>query len=85
MFRVHVGEAPHNSDEHDSKRLGEHTEGFSGSDIATLVEDVVFQAVRKTQDATHFKWKSKLPEARNEQSILEPCSPGDQEAFEVDA
>jgi vacuolar protein-sorting-associated protein 4 len=83
VFRVHVGEAPHNPDEHDFKRLGEHTGGFSGSEIATLVKDVVFQPVWKTQDATHFKWKSKLPEARNEQSILEPCSPGDPEAFEA--
>ena len=83
VFRVHVGETPHNLDEHDFKHLGEHTEGFSGSDIATLVKDVLFQPVRKTQDATHFKWKSKSPEARNEQSILEPCSPGDPEAFEA--
>jgi vacuolar protein-sorting-associated protein 4 len=78
MFRIHVGDTPHELIEEDFKELGEQTRGFSGSDIAVVVKDILMQPIRKTQDATHFKRiKTKDGEA------LTPCSPGDKQAFEA--
>ncbi len=55
MFKVHLGDTPHALCERDFAALGARTEGFSGSDVAVAVKDVLFEPVRKTQEATHFK------------------------------
>ncbi|WZN65423.1 AAA-ATPase [Chloropicon roscoffensis] len=55
MFKVHLGETPHDLTNADYAELARKTEGLSGSDIAVVVKDVLFQPVRRTQDATHFK------------------------------
>ncbi|XP_047316666.1 protein SUPPRESSOR OF K(+) TRANSPORT GROWTH DEFECT 1-like [Impatiens glandulifera] len=54
MFKVHLGDTPHNLTESDYESLARKTEGFSGSDIAVCVKDVLFEPVRKTQDAMYF-------------------------------
>ena len=54
MFKVHLGDTPHNLTESDFESLAQKTEGFSGSDIAVCVKDVLFEPVRKTQDAMFF-------------------------------
>lgn len=54
MFKVHLGDTPHNLTESDFEYLARKTEGFSGSDIAVCVKDVLFEPVRKTQDAMFF-------------------------------
>lgn len=79
MFKVHLGDTPHSLSETDFRWLGERSDGFSGSDIATLVKDVLFQPVRKTQEATHFK-----PMRGKDGSVsYVPCTPSDKEAFEA--
>jgi vacuolar protein-sorting-associated protein 4 len=35
--------------------LGQRTEGFSGSDIAVVVKDVLMQPIRLLKEATHFR------------------------------
>ena len=60
MFKVHLGETPSDLTDADFNELASKTEGLSGSDIAVVVKDVLFQPVRRTQDATHFK-PSKSP------------------------
>ncbi|KAK2076201.1 Protein SUPPRESSOR OF K(+) TRANSPORT GROWTH DEFT 1 [Prototheca wickerhamii] len=77
MFRIHLGDTPHSLTARDFDALGEATPGFSGSDVAIVVKDVLMQPVRKTQDATHFK------QVRGEDGavLLEPCSAGDAGAF----
>ncbi|XP_052204931.1 protein SUPPRESSOR OF K(+) TRANSPORT GROWTH DEFECT 1 [Diospyros lotus] len=65
MFKVHLGDTPHNLTESDFEHLARRTEGFSGSDIAVCVKDVLFEPVRKTQDAMYFV---KTPDG-----ILVPC------------
>lgn len=67
MFKVHLGDTPHNLNESDYENLARKTEGFSGSDIAVCVKDVLFEPVRKTQDAMYFV---KTPEG-----LLMPCGP----------
>ncbi|KAF3552332.1 hypothetical protein DY000_02002700 [Brassica cretica] len=54
MFKVHLGDTPHNLTESDFEYLGLKTEGFSGSDVSVCVKDVLFEPVRKTQDAMFF-------------------------------
>mmetsp|Transcript_7236 Transcript_7236/g.12519 ORF Transcript_7236/g.12519 Transcript_7236/m.12519 type:complete len:402 (-) Transcript_7236:113-1318(-) len=77
MFKVHLGDTPSSLTLEDYKYLGERTEGFSGSDVATMVKDVLFEPVRKTQEATHFK---EVRDAAGKM-LIEPCSPGDPAAF----
>uniref|UniRef100_A0A6N2L8F8 Vesicle-fusing ATPase n=1 Tax=Salix viminalis TaxID=40686 RepID=A0A6N2L8F8_SALVM len=54
IFKVHLGDTPHNLTESDFESLARRTEGFSGSDISVCVKDVLFEPVRKTQDAMFF-------------------------------
>jgi len=55
MFKIHLGETPNDLTDDDFAELAAKTEGLSGSDIAIVVKDVLFQPVRRTQDATHFR------------------------------
>ncbi|EFN55151.1 hypothetical protein CHLNCDRAFT_134244 [Chlorella variabilis] len=80
MFKIHLGDTPNFLTQAEFDELGRRTEGFSGSDVAVVVKDVLMQPVRKTQDATHFR-RGKDPETGKD--ILEPCSPGDAGAFEA--
>ncbi|CAA6658135.1 unnamed protein product [Spirodela intermedia] len=47
MFKVHLGDTPHNLTESDFEYLARRTDGFSGSDISVCVKDVLFEPVRK--------------------------------------
>ncbi|KAI8569291.1 hypothetical protein RHMOL_Rhmol02G0267600 [Rhododendron molle] len=67
LDKVHLGDTPHNLTESDFESLARNTEGFSGSDIAVYVQDVLFEPVRKTQDAMYFV---KTPDA-----LWIPCGP----------
>lgn len=79
MFKVHLGDTPNALTQQDFDELGRRTEGFSGSDVAVVVKDVLMEPVRKTQDATHFR-EVRTPDG---QTRLEPCSPGEKSAIAV--
>lgn len=55
MFKLNIGETPHNVTPQEFRSLGEMTEGYSGSDIAIAVRDALMAPIRKLQSATHFK------------------------------
>ena len=55
MFELSVGTTPCDLTPADYRRLGEISEGYSGSDIAIAVQDALMQPVRKIQTATHYK------------------------------
>lgn len=55
MFELNIASTPNNIDENDMNELAEITEGYSGSDIATLTQDALFEPIRKCQAAEHFK------------------------------
>ncbi|KAJ3864674.1 P-loop containing nucleoside triphosphate hydrolase protein [Lentinula novae-zelandiae] len=80
MFELHVGSTPCHLGSKDYRTLADHTEGYSGSDIAIVVRDALMQPVRKLLSATHFK---KIPDPADS-SVLKwtPCSPGDPDAEE---
>ncbi|KAL0390639.1 UNVERIFIED_CONTAM: protein SUPPRESSOR OF K(+) TRANSPORT GROWTH DEFECT 1 [Sesamum calycinum] len=67
MFKVHLGDTPHNLTESDFEVLARRTEGFSGSDISVCVKDVLFEPVRKTQDAMFF--------VKTSNGMWMPCGP----------
>lgn len=56
MFKVHLGDTPNSLTQRDFDELGKLTAGFSGSDVNVVVKDVLFEPVRKTQEATHFRY-----------------------------
>ncbi|KHN27632.1 Vacuolar protein sorting-associated protein 4A [Glycine soja] len=72
---VHLGDTPHNLAESDFEHLAHKTKGFSGSDISVCVKDVLFEPVRKTQDAMFF--------FRNPEDMWIPCGPKQQSAVQT--
>ncbi|XXG54849.1 hypothetical protein AAC387_Pa03g2628 [Persea americana] len=75
MFKVHLGDTPHNLTEADYEMLARKTEGFSGSDISVCVKDVLFEPVRKTQDAMFF--------VKTSNDMWMPCGPKQQGAVQT--
>lgn len=72
MFKIHLGDTPNSLTEADYQALGRATEGFSGSDVSTMVKDVLMQPIRILRDATHFR-KIKHPVTGGDG--YEPCAP----------
>ncbi|KAI8473497.1 MAG: AAA-ATPase of VPS4/SKD1 family [Monoraphidium minutum] len=79
MFKVHLGDTPHSLTEADFQALGAATEGFSGSDVAVVVKDVLMQPIRLLREATHFR-RTAHPGGGE---AYEPCAPGAPGAMEV--
>ncbi|KAK6144207.1 hypothetical protein DH2020_021027 [Rehmannia glutinosa] len=75
MFKVHLGDTPHNLTESDFEALARKTEGFSGSDISVCVKDVLFEPVRKTQDAMFF--------TKTSNGVWVPCGPKQPGAIQI--
>ena len=55
MLKHNMKHNKHNLTEDDFKEFAERTDNFSGSDIATLVRDAVYEPLRRLQSATKFK------------------------------
>lgn len=55
MFELAVGTTPCDLTPADFRKLGELSEGYSGSDISVAVQDALMQPVRKIQMSTHYK------------------------------
>ncbi|KAB8085965.1 hypothetical protein EE612_009001 [Oryza sativa] len=72
MFKVHLGDTPHSLTKGDFESLARRTDGFSGSDIAVCVKDVLFEPVRKTQDAMFFFGTA---EGDGDGGAWTPCGP----------
>lgn len=79
MFKVHLGDTPQNLSEADFQALAAKTEGFSGSDIAVIVKDVLMQPIRLLKEATHYK---SVTGPDGQPSYL-PCSPSEPGAKEM--
>jgi len=54
LFKLHLGDTPSSLTEQDFELLAEHTEGYSGSDISSLVKDALMEPIRKCQAAKKF-------------------------------
>jgi vacuolar protein-sorting-associated protein 4 len=55
MFQIHTGKTQNNLTEADFMALGERTEGFSGSDVATVVKEAIMEPLRKCRTARYFR------------------------------
>ncbi|KAJ1558654.1 Vacuolar protein sorting-associated protein 4, partial [Cladochytrium tenue] len=84
MFQLHVGSTPCKLGQRDFKALGDHTDGFTGSDVAVVVRDALMEPVRKVQQATHFRYveASAREDPASSKQYLTPCSPGADGAIE---
>ncbi|KAL0250999.1 hypothetical protein GEMRC1_000213 [Eukaryota sp. GEM-RC1] len=82
MFKIHLGNTPHNLVERDFEELGQMTEKFSGSDVNIIVRDALYQPVRSLQSSTHFK-KATAPSDSEEAFVWIPCTPSESEAVEM--
>jgi vacuolar protein-sorting-associated protein 4 len=54
MVKLHLGDTPNNLTDADFDKLGEITEGASGSDIQVLVKEALMQPLRRCQQAKQF-------------------------------
>jgi len=54
MFKLNLGDTPHNITEEQFMSLGELAEGYSGSDIKVLVQEALMEPLRKCQQAKQF-------------------------------
>jgi len=55
MVKLNLGDTPNDLEEEDFERLGEITEGASGSDIKVLVKEALMEPLRRCQQAKQFK------------------------------
>lgn len=76
MFHLNLGKTPNTLKEEDFAEFAEVTDGYSGSDISTLVQDAIYEPLRKCQKAKFFR---KVGQGNK---IL-PCSPSDPGAFRM--
>jgi len=78
MFKIHVGKTPCKLSDQDLQRLGEQTDGMSGSDIANVVKDALMEPIRVMKAATFFM-KQQRPGSMdpNDYRII-PCRPPSQ-------
>jgi len=74
MLKMNVGSTPNNITEEEFNEMAAMTEGFSGSDIATLNMDAIMEPIRKCQLSKFF---------RKEGKFFLPCSPSDEGAFKM--
>ncbi|KAI5459626.1 P-loop containing nucleoside triphosphate hydrolase protein [Mariannaea sp. PMI_226] len=74
LFKVHLGDMASSLEntEVEFATLAKRTEGFSGSDIANLVQDALMMPIRKVHTATHFR---KFRD--NSGEWYTPCGPRD--------
>ncbi len=76
IFKLKAGDTLCKLTQQQFAHLASKTDGYSGADIGTLVQDALMTRARKVQEATHFKRIGK-------QGMYVPCSPGDDGAIEM--
>ena len=75
MFILNLGDTENDITDKEFDILAEMTEGYSGSDIATLTQDAIYGPLRKCQRAKFFK--------KIDNDHIVPCSPSDPGAFRM--
>ena len=78
MFQLNLGKTANQLTEEQFDDLAERTEGYSGSDIATLTQDAIYEPIRKCESATHFMRVNK-----NGKDYYVPCSPSSPGAIQM--
>ena len=55
MIELHLGDTPHTLTKQDFEKLGENTDGYSGSDLSIVVREALMEPLRKCQIAKQFR------------------------------
>ena len=76
MFKLKIKGVANSLTEEDFHNLGEASEMYSGSDIASVANEAMFMPVRKCQNATKYK--------QNSDGFYTPCSPSDPAGIDMD-
>lgn len=71
MFRLHVGDTPCSLRDEDYYRMGEMTEGCSGSDISVIVREGLMEPLRRCQQAKQFLSIPTASAARHDATLPE--------------
>ncbi len=71
MFRLNLGDTPHTVGPDAFAKLGEISDGCSGSDISVVVREALMEPLRKCQQAKQFFEVADLTEAG--ERMLTPC------------
>jgi len=66
MFRLHLGDTPNSLSDDDFDRMGNMSDGYSGSDIAVVVREALMQPLRHCQTARQF--------CLDEEGMYMPCT-----------
>ncbi len=78
MFQLNLGKTANQLTDEQFDDLAERTEGYSGSDIATLTQDAIYEPIRKCESATHFMRVNK-----DGKEYYVPCSPSSPGAIQM--
>ncbi|KAI3382827.1 hypothetical protein SNEBB_011374 [Seison nebaliae] len=84
ILKLNLGGTPSSLTDKEFRDLAQKTEGYSGSDLNSVVNDALMQPVRKVQGSTHFKKVKKIRDAKQgEEELYTPCSSGDPQAIKM--
>ena len=75
MFKLNLGDTENDITDDEFNQLAQLTEGYSGSDIATLTQDAIYEPLRKCQAARFFK--------HIDPDHIVPCPPSDEGSFKM--
>ena len=78
LFESNIGDTPNDLADEDFDELARLTEGYSGSDISTVVKSALMEPIRKCQSARYFK---RVFEDGKQK--FTPCAPSDPEGREM--
>ena len=82
LFELSIGDTPNELNDEDFDELGRLTEGYSGSDISTVVKSALMEPIRKCQSATYFK--EVMDEGKKKYMPCAPSTPGAREMSLMD-
>ena len=80
MFELNMKDTPNNLTEDNLEFLSANTKNFSGSDISTLVQDAIYEPLRKCQSAEYFK---KIPGINGKEWNYIPCKQNENGALKL--
>ena len=78
LFELSIGDTPNDLTDEDLDELGRLTEGYSGSDVSTVVKSALMEPIRKCQSARYFK--QVVDQGKTKYT---PCAPSDPEGKEM--
>jgi vacuolar protein-sorting-associated protein 4 len=76
LFKLQLKGTPHSVTDDDIENLATMCEGYSGSDIHTLVQDAIYEPLRTCSSAQYFKI--------DDSGFYEPCAPSEIGAIKMD-